>query len=75
MQGIDPTFVPCDHESFSFKGGRFSKSRGATVVTSFFLRGYDSAALSEGQMLCQLAPPFENLDESATEQEYARLEG
>ena len=38
-------FVPCDHEYLNFKGGRFSKSRGAAVEVSYFLSKYDPDAL------------------------------
>jgi methionyl-tRNA synthetase len=38
-------FVPCDHEYLTFKGGKFSKSRGAAVEVPYFLGNYDPDAL------------------------------
>jgi methionyl-tRNA synthetase len=38
-------FVPCDHEYLNFKGGKFSKSRGAAVEVPYFLSKYDPGAL------------------------------
>jgi methionyl-tRNA synthetase len=37
--------VHCDHEYLTFKGGRFSKSRGAVVEVPYFLSKYDPDAL------------------------------
>jgi methionyl-tRNA synthetase len=37
----DRIFVPCDHEYLNFKGGKFSKSRGAAVDVPYFLSKYD----------------------------------
>jgi methionyl-tRNA synthetase len=34
-------FVPCDHEYLNFRGGKFSKSRGAAVDVPYFLTRYD----------------------------------
>jgi len=34
-------FVHCDHEYLNFKGGKFSKSRGAAVDVPYFLSKYD----------------------------------
>jgi methionyl-tRNA synthetase len=34
-------FVPCDHEYLNFRGGKFSKSHGATVDVPYFLSKYD----------------------------------
>ena len=45
MQGKNPTFDPCDHEYLNFKGGKFSKSRGAAVEVPYFLSKYDPDAL------------------------------
>jgi len=33
--------VHCDHEYLSFRGGKFSKSRGAFVEVPYFLSQYD----------------------------------
>jgi methionyl-tRNA synthetase len=41
MQGINPTFDPCDHQYLNFKGGKFSKSRGTAVEVPYFLSKYD----------------------------------
>ena len=38
-------FVRCDHEYLNFKGGKFSKSRGAAVEVPYFLSRYDPDAL------------------------------
>ncbi len=38
-------FVPCDHEYLSFRGSKFSKSRGRTVEVPYFLSKYDPDAL------------------------------
>ncbi len=38
-------FVPCDHEYLNFRGGKFSKSRGAAVDVPYFLSKYDPDAL------------------------------
>ena len=38
-------FVPCDHSYLNFKGGKFSKSRGAAVEVPYFLTKYDPDAL------------------------------
>jgi len=38
-------FVPCDHEYLNFRGGKFSKSRGAAVDVPYFLSRYDPDAL------------------------------
>ena len=45
IQGIDPIFVPCDHEYLNFHGGKFSKSRGGAVDVPYFLSKYDPEAL------------------------------
>jgi methionyl-tRNA synthetase len=37
--------VHCDHEYLNFKGGKFSKSRGAAVEVPYFLSKYDPDAL------------------------------
>jgi methionyl-tRNA synthetase len=37
--------VHCDHEYLNFKGGKFSKSRGAAVDVPYFLEKYDPDAL------------------------------
>jgi methionyl-tRNA synthetase len=37
--------VHCDHEYLNFKGGKFSKSRGAAVDVPYFLSKYDPDAL------------------------------
>ncbi|HSR31535.1 MAG TPA: class I tRNA ligase family protein [Anaerolineae bacterium] len=34
-------FVPCDHEYLNFRGGKFSKSRGAAVDVPYYLSKYD----------------------------------
>jgi len=34
-------FVQCDHEYLNFRGGKFSKSRGAFVDVLYFLSRYD----------------------------------
>ena len=34
-------FVPCDHEYLNFRGGKFSKSRGAAVDVPYSLSKYD----------------------------------
>jgi cysteinyl-tRNA synthetase len=34
-------FVHCDHEYLNFRGGKFSKSRGAFVEVPYFLSKYD----------------------------------
>jgi hypothetical protein len=34
-------FVPCDHEYLNFRGGKFSKSRGAAVDMPYYLSKYD----------------------------------
>lgn len=39
------SFVPCDHEFLNFRGGKFSKSRGAAVDVPYFLSKYDPDAL------------------------------
>jgi methionyl-tRNA synthetase len=36
----DP-FVPCVYEYLNFRGGKFSKSRGAAVDVPYFLSRYD----------------------------------
>jgi methionyl-tRNA synthetase len=38
-------FVPCDHEYLNFRGGKFSKSRGAAVEVPYFLSRYEPDAL------------------------------
>ncbi len=38
-------FVPCDHQYLNFRGGKFSKSRGAAVEVPYFLSKYDPDAL------------------------------
>jgi len=38
-------FVHCDHKYLSFKGSKFSKSRGAFVDVPYFLSRYDPDAL------------------------------
>jgi methionyl-tRNA synthetase len=45
IQGINPFFVPCDHEYLNFRGGKFSKSRGGAVDVPYFLSKYDPDAL------------------------------
>jgi lysyl-tRNA synthetase class I len=45
IQGIDPIFVPCDHEYLNFKGAKLSKSRGTAVEVPYFLSKYDPDAL------------------------------
>jgi methionyl-tRNA synthetase len=37
----DNLFVHCDHEYLNFRGGKFSKSRGAAVDVPYFLSRYD----------------------------------
>jgi methionyl-tRNA synthetase len=34
-------FVHCDHEYLNFRGGKFSRSRGAAVDVPYFLSKYD----------------------------------
>jgi hypothetical protein len=38
---IPSLFVYCDHEYLNFRGGKFSKSRGAAVDVPYFLSRYD----------------------------------
>ena len=45
MQSERKGFVPCDHEYLNFRGGKFSKSRGAVVDVPYFLSKYDPDAL------------------------------
>jgi methionyl-tRNA synthetase len=45
VQSEQKAFVPCDHEYLNFKGGKFSKSRGAAVDVPYFLSKYDPDAL------------------------------
>jgi methionyl-tRNA synthetase len=40
-QSASHHFVPCDHEYLNFKGGKFSKSRGAAIDVPYFLSKYD----------------------------------
>jgi methionyl-tRNA synthetase len=35
------TFAPCVQENLNFRGGKFSKSRGAAVDVPYFLSRYD----------------------------------
>jgi methionyl-tRNA synthetase len=37
--------VHCDHEYLNFRGGKFSKSRGAAVDVPYFLSRYDPDVL------------------------------
>ncbi len=69
MQSEQKGFVPCDHEYLNFKGGKFSRSRGAAVDVPCFLSKYEPDPLREP------APLLKTLDESLVEEEYARLEG
>ena len=41
VQSSRKQFVHCDHEYLNFKGGEFSKSRGAAVDVPYFLSKYD----------------------------------
>ena len=41
MQSERKGFVPCDHEYLTFRGGKFSKSRGTAVEVPYFLSKYD----------------------------------
>ena len=45
MQSGRTEFVHCDHKYLSFKGSKFSKSRGAFVDVPYFLSRYDPDAL------------------------------
>ena len=47
-------FVPCDHEYLNFRGGKFSKSRGAAVDVPYYLSKYDPDPL--GFYLTATAP-------------------
>jgi len=42
---VRPSSVHCDHEYLNFRGGKFSKSRGAAVDVPYFLSRYDPDAL------------------------------
>ena len=53
----------CDHECLSFKGGKFSKSRGATVEAPYFLTKYDPDALH--LYLARKAPWFQIEEDQA----------
>jgi methionyl-tRNA synthetase len=41
VQSRRKEFVHCDHEYLNFRGGKFSKSRGAAVDVPYFLSRYD----------------------------------
>jgi hypothetical protein len=45
VQGARDSFVPCVQEYLNFRGGKFSKIRGAFVDVPYFLSKYDPDAL------------------------------